>query len=188
MLETRECYYHKNKNDCQGDKVQSFDLTGRLFCSLETFQKFYQEKNQNNLIESTHDELFRAQLLDRQRSDDSFIKDLEVKSIDERKKIIESTILDLQRIQKLIRESELSMAKHLMILKDSVESEKTERYRKAGVNSDVELKEKKLSKMQKMITSYKKMNMSLELVIETILLASQGKITREQIISEWEGL
>lgn len=190
MTEEKICTYcGNNEEQCHkqfGDNssIHAFDTTGKLFCHLTCFQKFYEENNLNNQCQS-HEQLTTQDILRINEQENSFIKNLP-EDLERQLKIISERIITLQRLQESIRQSEIILKKHVMKINGQQESIKTERYRKAGVNSDLELKDKKLNKMQTMIQRYKKMNMSLEIVIN--IMTTISKFTRDEITKEWESL
>lgn len=169
------------------DNLEKFDISGNMFCSLKHFQEFHKLRNTNNVSQS-HTQLDIQKVLNINEQDNAFIKSLPENDDEKAMKIIEQRILLLKEFQQSYRQSELTLTKHVMKIRERQEAGKTERYRNAGCNSDLEIKEKKLSKIQKMITSYKKMNMSNELIMDTVLAVTGGKVSREEITKEMENL
>lgn len=166
-------------------KLRTFDLTGRWFCSLSHFQEYYKEHN-SNTVKVSHDMLNAQEILKITDQENAFNRALEDYDDERKLKCIEDRILTLKRLQESIRLSEIIQTKHKMKIREKQESEKTERYRKEGCNSDLELKEKRVSMLGRRIMSYKKMNMKDEQII--ILLTSITKFSREEIIKEMNEL
>ena len=149
------------------------DLTGRYFCSLDHFQQYYKEHNANDKVES-HELLTATQILSIQEEDLSFTKEIENLNDEDKLKVITSRIEDVMRLQQRYKAVEFQLRKHTLSIRERQESEKTERYRKYGVNSDRELKEKHFGIIEKRVISYRKMNMSEENIL-SILKATTGK-------------
>jgi hypothetical protein len=177
--EIKQCIQCESK-----ENLKAFDMTGRLFCSLDHFQQFYKAHNTNNAVQS-HEQLNIQDILGINEQDNAFIKALPEDNA-RALKIIETRILDLQRLQQSMRLSEMTLKKHHMKIREREESNKVERYRKEGCNSDLELKEKRVSLLGKKIISYKKMNMSDEQIIN--ILTSITKFSRDEIMKEMKEL
>jgi hypothetical protein len=179
--ETKKCIFCEKETN-----LRNFDLSGNLFCNLSCFQEYHKLRNSNNQTES-HEHLQIEDILRIQKDENVFLANLPEDS-EKQLKIITKRIEDMARVAEAMRQSTIILKKHVMKIRDTQESEKTERYRKQGVNSDLELKEKRLSKTQKMIASYKKMNLSLEQIINMMLELTVGKMTREEIMREYNSL
>lgn len=165
--------------------IKPFDMTGRKFCNLECFRTFYESRSE--LIEPTSD--FTAQ---------------EIKTIEEHEnawcacydgitvpverslEMLERRINDLRALQKEYKLRELIARKHVLKVNAKNEADKTERFRKYGVNSDLERAEQKLNAVQKMIQRYKKMGMSAENIYENF--KDMLDISLENLKSEYEKL
>lgn len=147
-------------------KIKS-GLSDRYFCSIEHFRQFYKEHNSNDVIKS-HELLSAAQILNLEVEDLAFQKEIESLTYDEKLKVINLRIEDLIRLQQRYKAVEFKMRHHVMNIREKQESEKTERYRQFGVNSDLELKNKRVSLIEKRITSYRKSNLSDDWILDTL--------------------
>lgn len=181
MLDTnKQCMYCEKT-----DGLVKFDSTGNWFCSLVHFQEYHKARNINNANQS-HDQINSQQILNITQEDNAFIKSLKDKPTEDQLQIIQTRITQLVQLQQTMRLSEMNLKKRVMNIRDLQESDKVERYRKAGCNSDLELKEKKLSKLGKMLVMYKKMNMSADKIVE--VMTSISKFSREEILKELKAL
>lgn len=179
MGEIRICLQCSKEGTVNEIRPYQSSADGKVFCSLTCFQTYYKEHNSNSTIQS-HELLSAAQMLSINADDLSFAQSIENLTDTEKLEKIEARILDLRRLQQKYKAAELLTQKRRMVVRGTQEADKVERYRKYGVNSDRELRNKGLSTIEKRIISYRKMNMNDDVLLQ-ILVSTFKKFSEEEI-------
>jgi len=172
------------------DNLKKFDTSPNFYCSLNHFQEYWKSHGLQQV--ASHEALSAQEILKITEQDNVFIKNLPDDSNEanyqKRLKIIEERIILLKQLEQSARLSQRNMAKELHVMAEKRDGDRTRRYRQQGVSSDVELKEKRLSKIERMILSWRKMNLADDFIAEKLSVSTGGKYSTDQIKGIMKGL
>lgn len=172
------------------DNLKKFDTTGNWYCSLNHFQEYWRSHGLQAI--GSHEALSAQEILKITEQENTFIKYLPDDSSEvgyqKRLKIIEERIVLLKQLEQSARLSQRMMSKELHVMAEKRDGERTKRYRQQGVSSDVELKEKRLGKVERMILAWRKMNLADDFIAEKLSVATGAKYTPDQIKEMMKGL
>jgi len=172
------------------DNLKKFDTSPNHYCSLQHFQDYWKAHGLQAI--ASHEMLSAQEILKITEQDNVFIRNLPDDSNEvnyqKRLKIIEERILLLKQLEQSARLSQRNLAKELHVMAEKRDGERTKRYRQQGVSSDVEIKEKRLGKLERMILSWRKMGLTDDFIADKIILALGGKYTIEQVKEVMKGL
>jgi hypothetical protein len=166
---------------------RQFDFSGRLFCSLQHYQEYWQKYGIPNF--PSHEQISAQNLLKLNETNNAFVQAIDISTPEGRinaRKTVEQRILQCREMIEAFRATLEHHRKFLIQVQEKQEAYEVERARATGTNTESDAVEKGFGIVRRNIVSWRKMNMTDEMILTRLKMITS--FSEERLKEEMEKL